>query len=133
MEPEILITQVFSSNLGDLSIIDESTILPFPMKRIFYIYNIPLGGKRGNHAHKRCKQLIFCLSGKIEVFNISALGNKSNFILDTPEKGLYIPEKTWSYQINLAQKSIYCVIASDFYDENDYIRDFKNFKEYIRK
>ena len=132
MEPEIFKAPVFASTSGDLSIIDESNILPFPMKRIFYIYNTPLGGKRGYHAHKESKQLIFCLFGKIEVFNISVLGNKSKFILDSPDKLLYVPEKTWSYQVNLAHNSIYCVIASDFYDDNDYIRDFNKFKEYIR-
>ena len=101
------------------------------MKRIFYVYNNPVGSRRGNHAHKKLKEFIWCLAGKIEVFNISLLGKKSSFILDKPNKGLYIPEKTWSYQVNLSKDSIYCVIASDIYIEEDYIRKFEDFEKLI--
>ena len=102
----------------------------FKMKRIFF----SAGRKnyyRGDHAHKKLKEFIWCLAGKIQVFNISLLGKKSSFILDKPDKGLYIPEKTWTYQVNLSENSIYCVIASDIYIEEDYIRKFEEFEELI--
>ena len=124
-EPRIIYAPVFKSSYGDLSVVDKSTGLPFQMKRIFYVYNNPVGSRRGDHAHKELKEFIWCISGKIEVFNISLLGKKSSFILDKPNKGLYIPEKTWSYQVNLSEDSIYCVIASDIYIEEDYIRKFE--------
>ena len=130
-EPRIIYAPVFPSKYGDLSVIDNTTGLPFSMKRIFYVYNTPVGSRRGDHAHKKLKEFIWCLKGKIQVFNISLRGNKSNFILDKPDKGLYIPEKTWSYQINLSEESIYCVIASDIYIEEDYIRKFKEFEKLI--
>ena len=130
-EPKLFYSPVFSSDVGDLSVIDESNVLPFKMKRIFYIYNNPIGSKRGCHAHISLKQFICCLSGKIEVFNISVNGKKTSFLLDQPNKGLYIPQKTWSYQINLSPNSIYFVICSDFYLEKDYIKDYKEFEKLI--
>ena len=130
-EPRLIYAPIFPSNSGDLSVIDETTGLPFQMKRIFYVYNNPIGSKRGDHAHKKLKEFILCLAGKIQVFNISLLGKKSSFILDKPDKGLYIPEKTWTYQVNLSEDSIYCVIASDIYIEEDYIRKFEKFEELI--
>ena len=132
-EPKIFNVPTFQTPCGDLSIIDKTNILPFDMKRIFYIYNNPKGSRRGDHAHKILKQFIWCLKGSIQVFNISLNGKKSNYILDQPNKGLYIPEKTWSYQINLSDDSIYCVAASDFYIEKDYIRSFKEFQKLIIK
>ena len=132
-EPKILFAPTFPTSCGDLSIIDSTNILPFEMKRIFYIYNNPVGSRRGDHAHKKLKQYIWCLKGAIEVFNISVFGHKSNFILNQPNKGLYLPEKTWSYQINLSEDSIYCVAASDFYIESDYIRNLEDFKKLIIK
>ena len=130
-EPRIIDAPVFSSNYGDLSVIDKTTGLPFEMKRIFYVYNNPLGSRRGDHAHKKLKEFIWCLTGKIQVFNISLQGAKSSFILDKPDKGLYIPENTWSYQVNLSEGSIYCVLASDVYMEEDYIRKFDEFEKLI--
>ena len=132
-EPKVFFAPTFPTSCGDLSIIDSSNILPFEMKRIFYIYNNPVGSRRGDHAHKTLKQYIWCLKGEIEVFNISVLGNKSNFILNQPNKGLYLPEKTWSYQINLSEESIYCVAASDFYKDSDYIRNLEDFIKLIKK
>ena len=128
-EPRVIKAPVFPSNYGDLSVIDQTTGLPFQMKRIFYVYNNPLGSIRGGHAHKNLKEFIWCISGKIEVFTISLLREKSNFILDNPDKGLYIPEKTWSYQISLSENSIYCVICSDIYIKEDYIRKFDKFEK----
>ena len=130
-EPKIMYSPVHTTNSGDLSIIDQTNILPFEMKRIFYIYNNPLGSKRGDHAHIKLEEFIWCLQGKIQVFTISIYGKENSFILDEPNKGLYLPNKTWTYQINLSEDSIYCVLCSDFYKEEDYIRNFEKFKEYI--
>jgi len=130
-EPRVIYAPVFTSDFGNLSVIDRTTGLPFEMKRIFYVYNNPVGNRRGNHAHKKLKEFIWCIAGKIQVFNISLLGKKSSFILDKPNKGLYIPEMNWSYQVNLSKDSIYCVIASDIYIEEDYIRKFEDFEKLI--
>ena len=130
-EPRVIKMPVFTSDYGDLSVIDHTTGLPFKIKRIFYVYNNPLGSKRGDHAHKKLKEFIWCITGKIQVCTISLLRKKSNFILDKPDKGLYIPEKTWSYQISLSEDSIYCVVASDIYIKKDYIRKFDEFEKLI--
>ena len=130
-EPKIINIPTFRSDFGNLSVIDKSNILPFELKRIFYVYGIPSGSKRGNHAHKTLKEFIWCLKGRIEVFTISLSGVKNNFHLNDPNNGLYIPSKIWSYQISLSPDSIYCVGCSDYYLEEDYIRDYSEFKKLI--
>jgi len=130
-EPKVFNIPTIKSDCGNLSIVDSINTLPFDLKRVFYVYENPAGNKRGNHAHKTLKEFIWCLKGKIEVFNISISGKKTNFILDKPNKGLYIPEKTWSYQISLSSDSIYCVGCSDYYKEEDYIREYKEFEKLI--
>ena len=131
MFPTIIDIPTFSRSDGDLSVIDKSNILPFELKRIFYIYNLPIGAKRGEHAHISQKQFIWCLKGEIEVFTISMKQEECRFRLNKANIGLYLPEKTWSYQVVLAEDSIYSVAASDFYDDSDYIREMSEFMSLI--
>ena len=130
-EPKLIRMPTFSSNFGNLSIVDKTNVLPFELKRIFYVYGIPSGSKRGDHAHKNLKEFIWCLKGKIEVFTIMISGEKNNFLLDEPNIGLYIPSKTWSYQTILSADSIYCVGCSEYYYEDDYIRNYSEFEKFL--
>ena len=127
MEPKILEIPIHKDPKGKLAVLDKQTFLPFDIKRVFYIYDLPKGTKRGGHGHKDLEQFIWCIHGKVELFTLSRKGIKSSFILDTPNKGLYIPPLTWSHQIALLDDSIYCVAASDYYEEKEYIRNFDDF------
>ena len=127
MEPEILKISTFKSSQGNLSIIDKKNNIPFEVKRIFYIYDIPQNTQRGGHAHKSLKQFIWVINGQLEIITFSKNDMKKKFILDSPNMGLYIPELTWSYQLTRSFNTIYCVAASDYYDENEYIRDWEDF------
>ena len=127
MEPEIIKISTFKSSQGNLSIIDKKNNIPFEVKRIFYIYDIPQNTQRGGHAHKSLKQFIWVINGQLEIITFSKNDMKIKFILDSPNMGLYIPELTWSYQLTRSFNTIYCVAASDYYDENEYIRDWEDF------
>ncbi len=112
---------------GSLTFIEGGKHLPFTIKRVFYLYDVPTGEDRGAHAHKRLHQFLICLSGSFDV----ALddGYKKNTVhLNRPWKGLHIPPMIWASEINFDPGSVCLVMASDHYDESDYIR---NYSEYI--
>ena len=111
---------------GSLAVADFEHFHPFYPKRIFYIFDVPEGEKRGGHAHKECKQFLICLGGEctIEARN----GAESYEIqLDSPLFGLSLPPMTWSTQFNFTDNSTLLVLASDAYLESDYIRDFNEY------
>jgi len=102
--------------------------LPFTIKRIFYIYQLKAKDIRGGHAHKKCKQLLICLKGRIKV--VCRDGNvRIHYILDNPKIGLYIPPMVWATQYFQQDDSILLVLADKYYSQADYIHDYKKFKE----
>ena len=127
MKPKLIKINTIKSSNGYLSVIDKENNLPFDVKRIFYIYNIPKSTKRGEHAHKNLKQFIWIIAGRLEIITISQNNEKMIFTLDSPDEGLFIPELTWSYQLTKTENSIYCVAASDYFNKNEYITDWKDF------
>lgn len=133
IDPHLIEIKTFSSQKGILSTIDSKNNLPFEIRRIFFVYNIPINTERGNHAHKKLKQFIWVLNGLLEISTVSNDMKKSKFRLEKSNIGLYIPELTWSSQITKSDNCIYCVAASDYYDESEYIRDFKDFILNINK
>ena len=114
---------------GSLSIVDFKSVLPFDIKRCFYIYDVIRGTKRGDHAHHELKQFIWCVKGKLKVSAFSIYGEKYQFLLDKPNQGIYIPNMTWANQLSLSDECIYLIAASDYYKEEDYIRDWDVFKK----
>ena len=113
---------------GSLSFFEFQKELSFEIKRIYYIYKFSEKNRRGFHAHKNLKQVMFCLQGKIEVeFNNGKETEK--YLLDSPTKILVVEKGYWREFISLEEGSILCVGASDIYDEDDYIR---NYEEYLK-
>jgi oxalate decarboxylase/phosphoglucose isomerase-like protein (cupin superfamily) len=103
--------------------------IPFDVKRIFYLYDVPGGESRGAHAHKMCHQFIVAASGAFEVLLDD--GNVKRVVqLNRPYMGLHIPPGIWASEINFSSGSICLVLASHKYDENDYIRDYN---EYLKQ
>lgn len=115
---------------GNLSVVDSTCCLPFELKRIFYVYDVPCDVERGGHAHRSLHQFIWPLSGVIKVTTIDIHSDKIDWLLQLPWKGLYIPPLTWAYETSLSSGCVYAVAASDFYDEQDYIRDFTEFSQF---
>ncbi len=114
---------------GNLTFIENSKDIPFDIKRIFYIYDVPTNESRGAHAHKKLEQFIICLAGGFEV-DINDGKKTMKFTLNKPWIGLYIPPMNWASEINFNPGSVCLVLASDYFHENDYIRDYDEFKKH---
>jgi hypothetical protein len=111
---------------GHITVVENGRDIPFDIKRIFYIYDIPGGESRGAHAHKECHQFIIAACGS---FNVELNDGFSSFsvMLNRPYLGLYIPPGIWASEINFSGSSVCLVLTSHLFDEADYIRDFNKF------
>lgn len=117
---------------GNLTFIEENKHVPFEIKRVFYLYDVPSGATRGGHAHKRTEQVIIALSGSFEVI-VDDGYNRENIFLNRPHYGLYIPSGIWREIVNFSSNSVALVLSSTLYEEDDYIRDYETFKRMIRE
>ena len=114
---------------GNLTIVENNQSIPFDVKRIYYLYDIPSGENRGGHAHKELRQLIIAASGSFKVLLDDGI-NKKIVTLDRPDYGLLVIPGIWRELIEFSSGSICLVLASNEYDEMDYIRDYNLFKQY---
>ena len=114
---------------GNISIVEDLNIIPFSVKRVFYIYDIPGGEDRGAHAHKHCHQFLVAASGSFNV-EIDDGVSKQTVHLNRPYYGLHIPPGIWAAEKSFSSGAICLVLTSHLYDENDYIRDYKEFRSY---
>ena len=114
---------------GNISAVNNSSEIPFDIKRVFYLYDIPGGESRGAHAHKECHQFLIAASGAFEVFMDDG-NTKRHVQLNRPYMGLHVPPGIWASEINFSSGSICLVLASHEYNENDYIRDYNEFIRY---
>ena len=113
---------------GKLSVIEKSTI-PFEIKRVYYLYDVPSDAFRGGHAHKKLNQFMIALSGSFEV-KIDDGSNNKKVMLNKPNKGLLIPTGIWREMDNFSAGAVCLVLASEFFDESDYFRDYNSFLDY---
>ena len=111
---------------GNLSFIDSEINVPFRINRVYYLYDVPGGAERGSHAHKRLKQLIIAVSGSFDV-TLDDGRERKKFHLSRCHLGLFITPMIWRYIDNFSSGSVCLVIASELYDEYDYIRDYDEF------
>ena len=114
---------------GNISPIQGSLDIPFEIKRVFYLYDIPGGEDRGAHAHKECQQFLIAGSGSFNVL-VDDGSNKRTFNLNRPYYGLYIPPGIWASEIGFSSGSICIALTSHKYDENDYIREYEDYLKY---
>ena len=115
---------------GNLSFIEENKHVPFPIKRVYYLYDVPSGATRGGHAHKTLSQIIIALSGSFDVV-LDDGKEKKLFFLNRPHYGLFIPPGLWREIENFSSNSVALALASDFYNEMDYIRDYEVFRKMV--
>ena len=116
---------------GQLVAIEEFKDLPFKIKRVYYIYDTKKGVRRGFHAHKNLKQILICVSGSCMV-HLDNGKETAEIELRSQNEGLYISNDTWREMYDFSPDAVLLVLASELYDEKDYIRDYDKFKEYIR-
>jgi oxalate decarboxylase/phosphoglucose isomerase-like protein (cupin superfamily) len=113
---------------GNLSFIESTNHVPFEIKRVYYLYDVPSGAKRGGHAHKKLEEIIIALSGSFDVIVDDGF-EKKTFFLNRPHYGLFIPSGLWRTIENFSSNSVAILLASDFYQESDYIRNYQVFKK----
>ena len=118
----------YSDSRGYLSVVENGIDIPFDIKRIYYLYMVPEVA-RGAHAHKALQQLLIATSGSVDVIMDDGL-EKKTFHLDRPWKGLFIPSGLWRDLENFSGGTVLMCLASDGYDEKDYIRNYDEFLLY---
>jgi dTDP-4-dehydrorhamnose 3,5-epimerase-like enzyme len=111
---------------GNLSFTEGIEAVPFDIKRVYWLYNVPENQQRGGHAHKSSEQVIICTKGQIKISLESQKGEELNFVLDRPRIGLYIPPLWWGKMLFL-EDAIMIGLASDDFSEEDYIRNKSDF------
>ena len=130
-EVKIIDLPKISDVRGNLTFIESNKHIPFDIKRVYYIYDIPGGESRGGHAHKKLQQFLIAMSGSFEIILDDGRAKKS-FYLNRAYYGLYIPRLIWRDIQNFSSGAVCMCLASDYYDEKDYIRDYNEFKKYIK-
>lgn len=113
---------------GNITAVNSLIEIPFNVNRIYYLYDVPGGESRGGHAHKELQQFIIAASGSFDLI-IDDGKNKKTFSLNRPNIGVLMPKGLWRELDNFSSGSICLVLASDIYDENDYIRNYEDFKK----
>ncbi|RJX19160.1 MAG: WxcM-like domain-containing protein [Desulforudis sp.] len=114
------------SSKGNLTFIEQNRHIPFEIKRIYYLYDIPGGEVRGSHAHKSLQQFFIAASGSFDLILDDGY-NKQRYHLNRSYYGIYLPSMIWRVLDNFSSGSVCIVLASDYYDEYDYIRDYDEF------
>ncbi len=117
-----------SGDNGTLIVAELGAALPFVVRRVFTLLDIPQEETRGTHAHRKCEQFLVCVVGSVTAI-IDDGSHREEVTLDSPIKGLYMPALTWGTQYNYSPDAVLLVLASDPYDEGDYIHDYEEFRE----
>ena len=115
---------------GELSVFETTKEIPFDIKRVYYVSKVPEGMRRGFHAHRELKQMLFCPYGRIQLVLENSNGREEIELCD-PSIGIIIDKCTWREMLWLQKDSVLCVVASDYYDPKDYIRDYNEFTRFI--
>jgi dTDP-4-dehydrorhamnose 3,5-epimerase-like enzyme len=118
-----------SDRSGNLTVVENGATLPFDVKRVYYIYDVPGGESRGAHAHRELEQLIVAASGSFTV-TLDDGKSKRSFFLNRPYQGLYVKPGLWRDLVDFSSGAVAMVLASDVYKKEDYIRDYNEFVEF---
>jgi len=125
MKPKIINFPKIENNLGSIAVIENDTV-PFEIKRVYYLFDIPSTAIRGGHAHIKLKQVLIAISGSFDVV-LDNSKEKKTITLNKPDKGLLIENNTWRELENFSSGAVCLVLASEVYNEKDYIRDYSIF------
>jgi len=115
---------------GTLVAVDKYSGLPFELRRIYYIFGTEKTSSRGHHAHKELHQLAICLSGSCTMVLDNGFERES-ILIDSPHVGIDLPPMLWHEMHDFSDDCILLVLASDYFNEGDYIRDYQEFKNFI--
>lgn len=124
--------QVHGDDRGSLIALENGHNLPFDVKRVYYIYGTKEGVSRGFHAHKKLKQLLIAVSGRATI-KCEYNGSQKEYTLNRPDEGLLIEGLVWREMHDFSNDCVLLVLADEYYNENDYIRDYQTFKKRSEK
>lgn len=116
---------------GNLTVAEQFKNVPFGIKRVYWVYDVPGGESRGGHAHKECKEFIIAVSGSFHV-TLDDGTDKKSYLLNHPYQGLLVETGIWRTLDDFSSGAVCLVLASELYDESDYIRDYDEFLEYVK-
>lgn len=117
---------------GQLVAIEENKDLPFDVKRVYYIYDTLPGVRRGFHAHKNLEQILLCVNGTCKIHLDNGF-DTAEVVLDKPNEGLYISNDMWREMYDFTPGTVLLVLASEYYDEADYIRNYDDFIKMVKE
>lgn len=123
---ELISIHKITNRAGNIAVVESDKLLPFSIKRIYYLYDIPAGKNRGGHAHRELRQLLVAASGSFEVELFDGLDRKKVF-LNRPDIGLLIVPGIWRELTDFSSGSVCLVLASEMYSESDYFYDMNSF------
>ena len=118
-----------SDRKGNLTVVENGVTVPFDVKRIYYLYDVPGGEKRGGHAYKENEEFVIALSGSFDVILDDGV-EKKRFSLNRSYYGLYVPKGVWREMDNFSTNSVALIISSTHYNEDDYIRSYEEYKQW---
>ena len=127
----ISIKSVTAAGMGTLSVFEAERDVPFAVKRIYYIHGAPEGVQRGGHALKQLRQLLWCPYGSI-LIRLDDGHEKAEVLLNDPAKGLIVEHNMWREMLWQKTDSVLCVAADSYYDADDYIRDYEEFRRAVQ-
>lgn len=132
MDCEIIQFARHKDRRGNLSVVEGNKDIPFEIKRVYYLYDVPGGEGRGGHAHKTLQQLIIAVSGSFTVV-LDDGSEKRSFLLNKPYEGLLINPGMWRTLKDFSSGAVALVLASEYFDEDEYIRNYPEFKRWLRR
>ncbi len=132
MEINKITFQIHGDDRGQLVALEENKEIPFDIKRVYYMYDTGEGVRRGFHAHKCLEQILICVHGSCKILLDNGI-EKKIVTLDKPYEGLYVSNDMWREMYDFSPDAVLMVLASELYDEADYIRDYDAFLEYVKR
>ncbi|WP_032496444.1 FdtA/QdtA family cupin domain-containing protein [Hydrogenivirga sp. 128-5-R1-1] len=130
MEVKFIEFDIKGDERGKLIALEQFKNIPFEIKRVYYIYNLKNNIPRGFHAHKNLQQVAICIRGGCKFLLDNGKEKVKDIILDSPNKGLFIDKMIWHEMYDFSEDCVLIVLASDYYDESDYIRDYEEFLKF---
>lgn len=132
MEIKMYDFQQHGDQRGMLVALEEMIDIPFEIKRVYYMYDTVGGVRRGYHAHKALKQILIAIHGSCKI-HLDDGTDTAEVVLDKPYEGLYLSNNVWREMYDFSDDAVLMVLASEYYDENDYIRNYHDFLKFVRE
>ena len=128
---EIINLSKITDPRGNLTVAEQLRDIPFAVSRVYWTYDIPAGSQRGGHAHKHCREFIIAVSGSFSV-TLDDGRERQSYLLNRPYQGLLVPTGIWRTLEDFSSGAVCLVLASELYEEEDYIYEYEDFLEYVK-